>query len=105
MSTNRNAFPSEIPSEHFFTVRVVKHWNRLPREVVKSPPVEIFKTQQDTTLNNLFYLTLLEQKVWTRQSQEVPSNLNDSVNERLFKPVITGNKTVKRKIIFQDSLY
>jgi len=36
-----------------FTVRVTEVWNRLPREVVESPFMEIFKTHPDTYLCNL----------------------------------------------------
>ncbi|KFV98296.1 hypothetical protein N327_12889, partial [Fulmarus glacialis] len=37
----------------FFTVRVVKHWNRLPREVVDAPSLETFKVRLDGTLSNM----------------------------------------------------
>ncbi|KFP56534.1 hypothetical protein N323_12356, partial [Cathartes aura] len=37
----------------FFTVRVVKHWNRLPREVVDAPSLEVFKARLDGALSNL----------------------------------------------------
>ncbi|KGL79046.1 hypothetical protein N309_01261, partial [Tinamus guttatus] len=36
--------------KNFFTVRVTEHGNRLPREVVESPSLEIFKTRLDATL-------------------------------------------------------
>ncbi|KFV75641.1 hypothetical protein N308_00153, partial [Struthio camelus australis] len=37
----------------FFTVRVTEHWNRLPREAVESPSLEIFKTRLDVILGNM----------------------------------------------------
>jgi len=37
----------------FFTIRVVKHWNGLPREVVEAPSLETFKTRLDWALSNL----------------------------------------------------
>ncbi|KFQ39184.1 hypothetical protein N332_02194, partial [Mesitornis unicolor] len=37
----------------FFTMRVVKHWNRLPSEVVDAPFLEILKIWLDGALSNL----------------------------------------------------
>ncbi|KFZ45902.1 hypothetical protein N321_12173, partial [Antrostomus carolinensis] len=37
----------------FFTVRVVRHWNRLPKEVVDTPSLEVFKARLDEALSNL----------------------------------------------------
>ncbi|KFQ31713.1 hypothetical protein N332_04493, partial [Mesitornis unicolor] len=37
----------------FFTVRVVRHWHRLPREVVDAPFLEVFKAKLDEALSNL----------------------------------------------------
>ena len=39
--------------KNFFTPRVTEHWNRLPREVVDSPSLEIFKTRLDKLLCSL----------------------------------------------------
>ncbi|KFZ65849.1 hypothetical protein N321_05365, partial [Antrostomus carolinensis] len=36
--------------KNFFTVRVTEQWNRLPREVVESPSLEIFKNHLDKIL-------------------------------------------------------
>jgi len=37
----------------YFTMRVVEHWNGLPREVVCAPSLETFKARLDVDLSNL----------------------------------------------------
>ena len=37
----------------FFTERLVRCWNRLPREAVDAPSLEVFKTRLDGALGNL----------------------------------------------------
>jgi len=34
-------------------VRVVGHWNRMPREAVDAPSLEVFNTSLDGALSNL----------------------------------------------------
>ncbi|KFR17396.1 hypothetical protein N306_13117, partial [Opisthocomus hoazin] len=37
----------------FFTLRVVRHWHRLPREAVDAPSLAVFKPMLDGALGNL----------------------------------------------------
>jgi len=39
--------------KNFITEKAVKHWNRLPREVVESPSLEVFKKRVDVALQDM----------------------------------------------------
>jgi len=39
--------------KNFFPLRVMEHWTRLPRGLVESPSLEIFKTHLDAVLCSL----------------------------------------------------
>ncbi|KFP18130.1 hypothetical protein Z169_02703, partial [Egretta garzetta] len=45
-------FRSDIRKK-FFTMRAVRHGNRLPREFVDAPSLEVFKARLDGALSNL----------------------------------------------------
>ena len=42
----------------YFTVRVVRHWNWLPRDVVHAPSLGTFKVRLNQALGNLIYLCM-----------------------------------------------
>ena len=37
----------------FFMMRVVRHWNRLPKEVLEAPSLAVFKARLNKALSNL----------------------------------------------------
>lgn len=53
MSQLNQQIQQKAARKPFFTVSVVKHWNRLPREMVDPPSLSALKRHLDNVLSNL----------------------------------------------------
>jgi len=58
LRTSQNSFKLterrfRLDIRKYFTVRVVRHWNRLPREVVKLSSLEAFDKSVNLVLSNM----------------------------------------------------
>lgn len=65
-------------------LRMVWYWNRLPRETVAAPSLEVFKARLDAALGSLICWVVSLPNIrggWPKWSLSVPFNLNHSINE------------------------
>ena len=78
-----------IVEKNFCTIMMVRHWNRLPREVIDAQCMSVFKRQLDNALNILLPLTSPEMVRWLGQMIfECLFQLNYSYSTLLYSTLL-----------------
>lgn len=62
---NQGKFRLDISKKQFFTGSVFEHWNGLPREMVVSLPLEVFKNKLDVALSAMVRLDSMISKFFS----------------------------------------
>jgi len=55
-------------------MRVVRHWDRLPREVVAAPSLAVLKARLDGALSNLVYWKMSLPMAWGLELDDLKSH-------------------------------
>ncbi|KAK4814025.1 hypothetical protein QYF61_004655 [Mycteria americana] len=100
-----NRLPREVVTapighkeEIFFTMSMVSHWNRLPREVVDAPSLEVLKARVDGALSNPVWWKGINWSPVTEQMNPLSTLRLNPPNSTKPQEEVSGDNTSQSKI-------